>query len=136
MLDRKPGLRPDVVCSLDPVLRAAYFETREDSTIEDESHKEAQQPLRYAERLEALHIAHLVSYERQTLWQGHGKDSHSPCISSVKITCGQRCQCWKDKRRNLWNAEHVSDPRSHLKPQRPQLPHVIATLYRGIPCDM
>ena len=32
-----------------------------------------QQPLRYAERLEALHIAHIASYEWQELWQGTGK---------------------------------------------------------------
>jgi hypothetical protein len=64
MLDRKPGLRPDVVWSLDPIPRATYFETREDLTVEYESHEETQQPLRYAERLEALHIAHVVSYGR------------------------------------------------------------------------
>jgi hypothetical protein len=67
MLDRKPGLRPDVVRSLNLV--ATYFETREDSTVEDESHEETQQPLRYAEEFEALHIADVVSYEWQTLWR-------------------------------------------------------------------
>jgi hypothetical protein len=72
MLDRKPGLRPDVVCSLNPIPGATYFETREDSIVKYESHKETQQPLRYAERLEALHIACVVSYEWQKLWRGGG----------------------------------------------------------------
>jgi len=70
MLDRKPGLRSHVACLLDPEPRATYYETREDSIVEGESHEETQQPLRYAERLEALHIAHVVSYEWQTLWRG------------------------------------------------------------------
>jgi hypothetical protein len=72
ILDRKPGLRSGVVCSLDPESRAAYFETREDLIVEDESHEEMQQPLRYADRCEALHIAHVVSYEWQTFWHGGG----------------------------------------------------------------
>ena len=63
MLDRKPGLRPEAVRSVN--LAATYFETREDSTVEDESHE----PLRYADELEALHIAHVASYEWQTLWR-------------------------------------------------------------------
>jgi hypothetical protein len=63
MLDRKPGLRLDVGCFLDSRSRAAYFESHEDSTVEDESHEEANRPLRYAERLEALHVAHIASYE-------------------------------------------------------------------------
>jgi hypothetical protein len=105
MLDRKPGLRPDVACLLDPEPRAAYFETREDSTIEDESHEEMQQPLRYAEQLEALHIAHVVSYEWQTLWHGGGTRTlkeyfvnamfflHLLCVSKNKTTivhCGHK----------------------------------------------
>ena len=65
MLDRKPGLRLDVGCFLDSRSRAAYFESREDSTVEDESHGETNRPLRYAERLEALHVAHIASYEWQ-----------------------------------------------------------------------
>jgi hypothetical protein len=67
MLYRKSGLHPDVI---DPKSRATYFETHEDSTVEDESHEETQQPLRYAERLEALNIANIVSWEWQELWHG------------------------------------------------------------------
>jgi hypothetical protein len=55
MLDRKPGLRPEVPCYLDSQSLAAYFELRE-----DESREGTQQPLRYVERLEALHIEQIV----------------------------------------------------------------------------
>lgn len=68
MLESRPGLHPDVPSALDPESRATFFETREDSTI-DESHEEMQQPLRYAEKLEALHIANVASYGWQQLWQ-------------------------------------------------------------------
>jgi hypothetical protein len=72
MLDRRPGLRPEMPCCLDSQSRAAYFELREGLAVEDESHEETQQPLRYVELLEALHIGQLVSYEWQKLWQGQG----------------------------------------------------------------
>ena len=73
MLDRKPGLRPDVGCILDSQSRAAYFELSEDSIVEDKS-------LRYAEQLEALHIAHIVSYDWQNLWGWGGKHTLNKCL--------------------------------------------------------
>ena len=76
MLDRKPGLRPEVGCSLDSQSRAAYFELREDSTIEDES-------LRYAGQLEALHITHIVSYAWHNLWHGHNKKALKGCLANA-----------------------------------------------------
>ena len=75
MLDTKPGLRPDIPLSLSPPTWAAYFELREDSTVRDEPCEETQQPqpLRYAEKLEALHIASVVSFDWEELWNGHRK---------------------------------------------------------------
>ena len=80
MLDRKPGLLRDVPCSLDLKDRTTYFEAREVSTIEDESHEETQQPLRDANQLEALHIAHVASYEWETLWRG-GTRALKECLA-------------------------------------------------------
>jgi hypothetical protein len=69
MLDRKPGLCRDAVRLVN--LAATYFDTREDSTVEVESHEDTQQPLRLADELEAVHIAHVVSHRWQKLWGPH-----------------------------------------------------------------
>jgi hypothetical protein len=85
MLDKKPGLRPDVPCFLDPPTWAAYFELREDSTVKDESHEETQQPLRYAEQLEALHIAHIALYDWENLWNRQGKGALKECLTNAML---------------------------------------------------
>jgi len=78
MLDRKPGLSGEAVRFVN--LAATYFETREDSTVEDESHEETPQPLRYADKLEALHIAHVASYKWQILWRA-GTRTLKECLA-------------------------------------------------------
>jgi hypothetical protein len=87
MLDTKPGLRPGIPCSLDTRSRAVYFELREDSTVEDESYEEAQQPLRYADKLEVLHITYIASYDWEILWDrpGDGKRAWKKCFGERDV---------------------------------------------------